>query len=217
MSSSLESNPNVHVSSHPLVKHKISQLRDINTKPKEFRDLLCGITNLLMYEATKDFSLSDTEERTSPVSKYVGQEIKTSVALVPILRSGLGLVNSALELLPEAHVFHLGLFREESSLQPVEYYNKLPPNAAVDECIILDPMVATGGTARVAIGILKEWGATKITFVSVCGTISGVKDIISHHPDVTIYLGSLDNEVNNKGFAVPGVGDSGDRIHNTLF
>ncbi|CAO3676661.1 unnamed protein product [Umbelopsis vinacea] len=172
---------------------------------------------LLGYEATEDLELRKTETLESPLDSYQGEALKENIAIVPVLRSGLGLVEGMLNLIPEAHVLHLGLFREKISLQPVEYYNKLPSTPNVDSCIVLDPIVATGNTAIAAVHILKEWGipGDKIKFIGVLGSKQGVANLQEAHPDVTIYLAAVDDELDAHGYIRPGIGDSGDRLWNT--
>ncbi|KAI9471247.1 uracil phosphoribosyltransferase [Coemansia mojavensis] len=208
---------NIFVSKHPLVQQKISALRQASNTSQAFRELTDGIGRLLMYEATLDLSLivDNTKQVHSPVSTYHPVSIATQHALVPILRSGLGLLNAASDFLPHAQVHHLGLFREESTLLPVEYYNKLPQKCTVDECIVLDPMIATGGTADAAIKILKTWGVPRIKFVTICASRQGIERLSKEHPDVQFYVAVIDNELNEQGFVVPGIGDCGDRLNNT--
>ncbi|KAJ1747441.1 hypothetical protein LPJ79_005247 [Coemansia sp. RSA 1821] len=205
------------LSNHPLVQQKISALRQASNTSQAFRELTDGIGRLLMYEATLDLSLivDNTKQAHSPVSTYHPVSIATQHALVPILRSGLGLLNAASDFLPHAQVHHLGLFREESTLLPVEYYNKLPQKCTVDECIVLDPMIATGGTADAAIKILKTWGVPRIKFVTICASRQGIERLSKEHPDVQFYVAVIDNELNEQGFVVPGIGDCGDRLNNT--
>ncbi|KAJ1963944.1 hypothetical protein GGI12_001742 [Dipsacomyces acuminosporus] len=207
---------NVHISKHPIVQQKISELRSVSNTPRQVRELTDSIGRLLMYEVTQDLKLVSANEQLSPVGKYTAQKVVSKVALVPILRSGLGLLNAASDLLHDAEIRHLGLFREESTLQPVEYYNKLPRKCSVDECIILDPMIATGGTAEAAIQIVNEWGAPKIKFVAVCVSRKGLDMLTTKYPNVEFYIGVVDDILDASGFVVPGIGDCGDRINNTM-
>ncbi|KAJ1975454.1 hypothetical protein H4R34_004329 [Dimargaris verticillata] len=206
---------NVHASKHPLVAYKIARLRDAATPPKQVRELVHELGYLLMYEVTASLALKPTGTRCSPLGEYEGVDLASKLALVPILRSGLGLVNAALELIPTARVLHLGIYRESSSLQPVEYYNKLPHNTNADECIVLDPMLATGGTAIATANILKDWGARKITLVCVCASRSGIEAFVAAHPDVSVFTGVIDDHLDEHGYVLPGIGDSGDRLFNT--
>ncbi|KAJ1982774.1 hypothetical protein H4R35_000133 [Dimargaris xerosporica] len=206
---------NVHASTHPLVAYKIARLRDAATSPKQVRELVHELGYLLMYEVTASLTLKPTGTRCSPLGKYEGVDLASELALVPVLRSGLGLVNAALELVPTARVLHLGIYRESSSLQPVEYYNKLPPTTNADECIVLDPMLATGGTAIATANILKDWGARKITLVCVCASRSGIETFVAAHPDVAVFVGVIDDHLDEHGYVLPGIGDSGDRLFNT--
>ncbi|KAM3582035.1 hypothetical protein VKS41_005469 [Umbelopsis sp. WA50703] len=208
---------NVHISSHPIVVTKLSVLRDKNSSSKVFRDVMTDLSVLLGYEATQDLELKATETLESPLESFDGSALKEKIAIVPILRSGLGLVEGMLNLLPEAHVLHLGLFREKISLQPVEYYNKLPSTPNVDSCIVLDPVVATGNTAVAALHILKEWGISgdKIRFIGVIASKQGVENLTSAHPDVHLFLGAMDEKLDDHGYIRPGIGDSGDRLWNT--
>ncbi|KAJ1983273.1 hypothetical protein H4R33_004807 [Dimargaris cristalligena] len=205
----------INVSRHPLVAHKISLLRDQSSSPKLVRELIHELAYLLMYEVTANLDLAECGERRSPLATYQGVEVKPRIGLVPVLRSGLGLVNAALELIPTARTLHMGIYREETSLQPVEYYNKLPRETNVDECIILDPMLATGGTAIATANILKDWGAKKITYMCICASQSGLDAFVKDHPDVSVFVGVIDHQLNSKGYVLPGIGDTGDRLFNT--
>lgn len=204
----------VYVSNHPLVKHKLTLLRDINTDPKKFRELIREITLLLAYEVTKDLKVTAREVET-PLAKMAGHKLAEPIGLVPILRSGLGMVEGIWELLPSAEVWHIGLFRDEQTLRPVAYYNRLPVHPTVSVCLILDPMLATGGSAVKTVGILKKWGANRIKFMGVIGAPEGVKALQQAHPDVDIYLAALDDHLNDHAYIVPGLGDAGDRQFGT--
>ncbi|GAB5589220.1 hypothetical protein Unana1_04120 [Umbelopsis nana] len=208
------SSSTLHISSHPIVATKLSILRDKTSSSKVVRDVMHDLAVLLGYEATQDLELKPTETLESPLESYQGDALKENIAIVPVLRSGLGLVEGMLNLIPEAHVLHLGLFREKISLQPVEYYNKLPSTPNVDSCIVLDPIVATGNTAIAAVHILKEWGipGDKIRFIGVLASKQGVENLHKAHPDVTLYLAAVDNELDAHGYIRPGIGDSGDRL-----
>jgi uracil phosphoribosyltransferase len=209
--------PDVHVSQHPLVQHKLTLLRRTVTEPKKFRELVRELSQFLLYEATLDLPLRPLEI-TTPLASLTGSEIGVRIGLVPILRAGLGMVDAMLELLPTAEVWHLGLFRDERTLRPVEYYNKLPDSASVDLCLILDPMLATGGSATAAIEVLKKWGAVspvRIKLVNLIAAPEGVEAVASAHPDVAIHCAALDRSLNDKGYIQPGLGDAGDRQFGT--
>lgn len=204
----------VHVSRHPLVQHKLTLLRRTATEPKKFRELVREITQFLVYEATHDLELTEIEIET-PLATITGKRIGVNIGLFPILRAGLGMVEPILELIPTVRVWHLGLYRDHATLEPVTYYNKLPSQVDVDVCYILDPMLATGGSAVAAVDILKQWGATRIAFLGLIAAPEGVQALSSAHPDVPIYLAALDSHLNEKGYIVPGLGDAGDRQFGT--
>jgi uracil phosphoribosyltransferase len=209
--------PSLHVSSHPAVLHKLALLRDETTEPKKFRELVREISWLLGYEALLDAGVAPRSVRT-PLEEIDGAELADRIGLVPILRAGLGMVDAMLELMPTAQVWHLGLFRDERTLRPVEYYNKLPDSATVDLCLILDPMLATGGSATAAIEVLKKWGAVtpvRIKLVNLIAAPEGVRAVSAAHPDVHIYCAALDRQLNEKGYIMPGLGDAGDRQFGT--
>ena len=205
---------NVFESQHPLVKHKLSRLRDIKTEPKKFRELVREIAALLAYEATADLATMPRELET-PLAKITGQELKEKIGLVPILRAGLGLVEGFWELMPSAEVWHIGLYRDENTLRPVEYYNKLPLEPTVSVCLILDPMLATGGSATVTAEVLKKWGVKKIKFVGLIAAPEGIKAMQDQHPDIPIHIAAIDDHLNDKAYIVPGLGDAGDRQFGT--
>ena len=206
--------PTVHVSQHPAVLHKLAILRDERTEPKKFRELVRELSWLLGYEALADVGVRPLDIRT-PMEPMTAHELDARIGLVPILRAGLGMVDAMLELMPTAQVWHLGLFRDERTLRPVEYYNKLPDSANVDLCLILDPMLATGGSAIAAIDVLKRWGAVRIKLVNLIAAPEGVAAVSAAHPDVEIYCASLDRQLNEKGYILPGLGDAGDRQFGT--
>jgi uracil phosphoribosyltransferase len=206
--------PGLRVSTHPAVLHKLSLLRDESTEPKKFRELVREISWLLGYEALQDAQL-DPIRVTTPIEETDGARLGDRIGLVPILRAGLGMVDAMLELMPTAQVWHLGLFRDERTLRPVEYYNKLPDSATVDLCLILDPMLATGGSATAAIEVLKNWGATRIKLINLIAAPEGVRAVTEAHPDVPIHVASLDRQLNEKGYIMPGLGDAGDRQFGT--
>jgi uracil phosphoribosyltransferase len=206
--------PNFHVSQHPAVRHKLAILRDETTEPKKFREVVRELSWLLGYEALADAHTQPIEIRT-PIELMAAEELADRIGLIPILRAGLGMVDAMLELMPTAQVWHLGLFRDEKTLRPVEYYNKLPDSANVDLCLILDPMLATGGSATAAIEVLKKWGAVRIKLVNLIAAPEGVDAVLKAHPDVEIYTAALDRQLNEKGYIMPGLGDAGDRQFGT--
>jgi len=204
----------LHVSPHPLVREKLTRLRDERTPPTEFRRLVHEIATLVLYEATADLGLADQEVRT-PLASWTGARLKEKVGLVPVLRAGIGMVEAALLLMPEAQVWHIGLFRDERTLRPIEYYNKLPSEATVQVCLVLDPMLATGGSAAATIDVLQKWGAKRIKYVGIIAAPEGVSALSGAHPDVPIHVAALDDHLNEKGYIVPGLGDAGDRQFGT--
>jgi len=209
--------PNLHVSTHPAVLHKLGILRDQKTEPKKFREVVRELSWLLGYEALADARVRPLKV-TTPIETMDGHELGERIGLIPILRAGLGMVDAMLELMPTAEVWHLGLFRDERTLKPVEYYNKLPDAASVDLCLILDPMLATGGSATAAIEVLKRWGAVtpvRIKLVNLIAAPEGVEAVSKAHPDVQIHCAALDRQLNDKGYIMPGLGDAGDRQFGT--
>ena len=206
---------NVYVMDHPLIMHKISMLRDKNTDTKEFRKLAYEIALLMGYECTRDLTLIEQTVET-PMGETVGKFIDKQVAIVPILRAGLGMVDAMLELVPAAKVGHIGLYRDHDTLEPVEYYCKLPTDVEQRQVLLLDPMLATGGSAAAAIGFIKKRGATNIRLVNLIAAPEGVARVHEEHPDVDIYVGALDEKLNEHGYIVPGLGDAGDRLFGTL-
>jgi uracil phosphoribosyltransferase len=204
---------NVFVSQHPLVKHKLTALRDVNTNYRDFRALVRELAMLLCYEATLDLALSPRTVQT-PLAEVIGQKTE-KLGVIPILRAGLGMLEGVLELLPEVQVWHLGLYRDEATLRPVQYYNKLPASATVDTCLVLDPMLATGGSATAAIDVLKQWGVRRIKYMGLIAAPEGITHLNTEHPDVPIYVGAVDSHLNEHGFIVPGLGDAGDRQFGT--
>jgi len=205
---------NIFASTHPLVAHKLSRLRDKNTNPKKFRELVRELAALLAYEATADLQTAPRELET-PLAKMTGAELKEKIGLVPILRAGLGMVEGFWELMPSAEVWHIGLYRDEKTLRPVEYYNKLPLEPTVSVSIILDPMLATGGSATATADVLKRWGVKKIKFVGLIGAPEGIAAMQKAHPDIPIYLAAIDARLNERAYIVPGLGDAGDRQFGT--
>jgi uracil phosphoribosyltransferase len=206
--------PSLHVSSHPAILHKLAILRSTTTEPKKFREVVRELSWLLGYEALADIAVRPIQIET-PLEPMAASELADRIGLVPILRAGLGMVDAMLELMPTAQVWHLGLFRDERTLRPVEYYNKLPDSATVDLCLILDPMLATGGSATAAIEVLKRWGAVRIKLINLIAAPEGVAAVTAAHPDVEIYCASLDRGLNDKGYIMPGLGDAGDRQFGT--
>ncbi|HEV8669450.1 MAG TPA: uracil phosphoribosyltransferase [Candidatus Limnocylindria bacterium] len=204
----------LHVSTHPLVREKLTRLRDEATPPKIFRELVAEIATLLLYEATADLPTDEREVKT-PLALYKGARLKDKVGLIPVLRAGIGMVEAALELMPEAQVWHIGLFRDERTLRPISYYNKLPSSATVQVCLVLDPMLATGGSATETVDVLKKWGAKRIKYVGIIAAPEGVRALVSAHPDVPIHVAALDERLNEQGYIVPGLGDAGDRQFGT--
>lgn len=205
---------NVSASTHPLVAHKLSLLRSIQTEPKKFRELVREISALLIYEATADLLLNPITVQT-PLAPAPGSELKEKIGLVPILRAGLGMVEGVWELMPSAEVWHIGLYRDEKTLKPVQYYNKLPIEPTVSVLLVLDPMLATGGSAVATVDILKKWGVRKIKFVGLIGAPEGIRLMQEHHPDVPIFLAAIDERLNERGYILPGLGDAGDRQFGT--
>lgn len=204
----------LHLSRHPAILHKLALLRDVSTEPKKFRELVREISWLVGYEALEDARVAPVRVRT-PIEETDGSRLADRIGLIPILRAGLGMVDAMLELMPTAEVWHLGLFRDERTLRPVEYYNKLPDTATVDLCLILDPMLATGGSATAAIEVLKQWGARRIKLINLIAAPEGVKAVSTAHPDVPIHCAALDRQLNEKGYIMPGLGDAGDRQFGT--
>lgn len=205
---------NVYTSSHPLVQHKLAKLRNQETNPKKFRELIREIAALITYEATTDL-LTEAVEVNTPLETVSGETLAEKIGLVPILRAGLGMVEGVWELMPSAEVWHIGLYRDEETLQPVQYYNKLPVEPTVSVCLILDPMLATGGSAVATVAILKRWGVRKIKFVGVIGAPEGIQTLHDAHPEVPIHLAAVDRQLNENGFILPGLGDAGDRQFGT--
>jgi len=205
---------NVFPSTHPLVAHKLTKLRDKRTDPKKFRELVREIAALLAYEATADLLLQPRQVQT-PLADMQGAELLHKIGLIPILRAGLGMVEGVWELMPSAEVWHIGLYRDERTLKPVEYYNKLPIEPTVSVCLVLDPMLATGGSAVATIDVLKRWGVTRIKFVGIIGAPEGIALVHARHPEVPIHLAAIDEHLNKRGYIFPGLGDAGDRQFGT--
>ncbi len=206
--------PNLHVSHHPLVRHKVTLLSDEQTDTKLFRELVRELTLLLLYEATTDLPVAPVRYRT-PLEETDGERIDARIGLVPIIRAGLGMVEAAIDALPRAEVWHLGMYRDEATHTPVSYYNRLPKTCPDDLVIVLDPMLATGGSAADAADVLKEWGAPRIKFVGLKAAPEGVDRMADAHPDVQVYVAALDRELDANRFIRPGLGDAGDRLFGT--
>ena len=205
----------VHEVTHPLVRHKLGLLRDVNTDTEMFRRLVNELTLLLTYEATKEMGLEDVEVET-PLERTRAQRIPgKKVAACPILRAGMGMLDGVLSLIPVARVGFIGLYRNEETLEPVEYYVKLPADIAERDVLLLDPMLATGNSTAHAVEILKRAGATNISLVALIAAPEGVAHIEGAHPDVNIFVASIDSHLNEKGYIVPGLGDAGDRLYGT--
>jgi len=213
----------VFVSNHPLVLHKLTLLRSADTESKKFRELLHEVSLLLGYEATRDLTLRETRVVT-PLAEAKGYELAERVGLVPILRAGLGMVEGIWQLMPHAEVWHIGLYRDHKTLQPIQYYNKLPASPTVQVCLVLDPMLATGGSAVATVNILKDWGARRIKFVGVIAAPEGLRALTTAHPDVDVHLAAIDDHLTPpptlpsdppEGYIVPGLGDAGDRQFGT--
>lgn len=206
---------NPFIADHPLIQHKVSRLRDKATSSKEFRELISEITGLLCYESTRDLPLTDATIET-PITTMTGKVLAgRKLVFVPILRAGLGMVDGALTLVPSARVGHIGLYRDPETLKPVEYYCKLPGDIAERDVIVLDPMLATGGSAIDAIAQIKQHHPQRIKFMCIIAAPEGLKALQEAHPDVDIYCASLDDHLNDHGYIVPGLGDAGDRIFGT--
>lgn len=205
----------VIVMEHPLIQHKIGYIRRKETGTKDFRQTISEIAMLICYEATRDLKLSDVEIET-PICKTTAKELKgKKMAIVPILRAGLGMVDGVLQLIPAAKVGHIGLYRDPETLNPVEYYCKLPADCAEREVFVVDPMLATGGSSVAAIQMLKEKGCKNIHFMCIIAAPEGVEKMKAVHPDVDMYIGAMDERLNDHGYIVPGLGDAGDRIFGT--
>ena len=204
----------IFASEHPLVRHKVALLRHVDTEPKKFRELVRELALLLCVEATRDLELTP-ETVPTPMGTAPGEQLRTKIGLVPILRAGLGMVEGVLEMIPTAEVWHLGLYRDERTLHPVEYYNRLPTPNRVQLSIVLDPMLATGGTAAASVDILKRWGCERIKYLGLIAAPEGIERLSREHPDVPIHVAALDERLNDIGYIVPGLGDAGDRQFGT--
>jgi len=196
------------------VKHKLTILRDQKTEPKKFREVVREIALLVMMDATADLVVQETQV-TTPMGVATGHKLSEKIGLVPILRAGLGMVEGVWEMMPSAEVWHIGIYRDERTLRPVEYYNKLPVDPTVQVCLILDPMLATGGSAVATVDVLKRWGAKRIKFVGLIAAPEGLQRLTIAHPDVPVYIAAVDDHLNDIGYIVPGLGDAGDRQFGT--
>ncbi len=207
--------PNLTVLDHPLIQHKLAVLRDRETSKKTFRALVDEISMLMGYEVTKDLKLADVQIET-PLERMVARQVSgKKLTLVPILRAGLGMVEGILRLMPSVRVGHIGLYREHDTLQPVDYYFKIPRQSESRDFIVLDPMLATGGSAVAAVNSLKKHGAARVRFVCIVAAPEGVQTMLDAHPDVHVYAAALDRQLNDQGYIVPGLGDAGDRLFGT--
>lgn len=204
----------VFVSKHPLVQHKLTVLRDVTTDHRSFRELMRELAMLLAYEATQDVHLGPRSVQT-PMGIAQGVKAVETIGLVPVLRAGLGMLEGVMQLLPNVQVWHIGLYRDEHTLRPVEYYNKLPNEPTVQMCLILDPMLATGGSAVATVDILKRWGVARIKYLGLIAAPEGVERLTTAHPDVPVHIAAIDERLNEVGFIVPGLGDAGDRQFGT--
>ena len=212
--SEMENHPNLHLISHPLVQDKLAQLRDAGTNPREFRLLMNEVTALMTYEITSDLAVKAIEVVT-PLEKTSGVGVDTQVVLVPVLRAGLGMLDGALNLIPSARVGYIGLYRNEQTLEPVEYYSKFPADLEKSVVILLDPMLATGGSTSAAVRMLKANGAQQIKVLCLVSSPEGVSRMDKDHSDIPVYTASLDRQLNQKGYILPGLGDAGDRLYGT--
>lgn len=206
--------PNIHVITHPLIQQKLTRARDKRTENDRFRRLLAEIAGLMAFELTRDYPVIP-EEVDTPLGPGGGAVLATEITLVPILRAGLGMADGILRLVPQARVGHLGIYRDETTLEPVVYYNKLPPNVADTEVIVIDPMLATGGSCSRAIAAIKQVGASRIKLLCLVAAPEGILRLTHDHPDVAVYTAAVDTHLNGDGYIVPGLGDAGDRLFGT--
>ncbi|HXE51787.1 MAG TPA: uracil phosphoribosyltransferase [Tepidisphaeraceae bacterium] len=206
--------PNVILIDHPVIQTKLTELRDFSADHRKFRELLNEIASLMVYEVTRDWPTKPKPVQT-PLEQTIGKVLARQVTLVPILRAGLGMAEGVLRLLPDARMGHLGVYRNEETLEPVSYYHKLPPDIASTEVLLIDPMLATGGSGTAAVDFLKEAGVTSMKFVCLVAAPEGIQNLHRHHPEVSIYCAAIDRQLNEKGYILPGLGDAGDRIFGT--
>jgi uracil phosphoribosyltransferase len=205
---------NVVIIDHPVIHTKLTELRDYSSDHRKFRELLNEIASLMVYEVTRDWPTRSKPVQT-PLERTTGKVLARQVTLVPILRAGLGMAEGVLRLLPDARLGHLGVYRDEKTLEPVSYYQKLPPDIAGTEVLLIDPMLATGGSGTAAIDFLKKAGVTAMRFVCLVAAPEGIQAVHRHHPEVPIYCAAIDRQLNEKGYILPGLGDAGDRIYGT--
>jgi len=201
-------------SDHPLIQHKMTILRDVSTSTKDFRSVLKEITFYLGYEATKELKLQ-TKNIKTPLTPYEGSKLAESISIIPILRAGLGMSEPMSELIPTAAIHHIGMYRCKTSMLPIQYYNRLPRDKVSDVAFIMEPCIATSNTIHAVINILKRWGCKKIIVISAIGAKSGVDRVLEEHPDVSIYIGAVDEKLSDSGMIIPGIGDAGDRQFGT--
>jgi uracil phosphoribosyltransferase len=205
---------NVFESGHPMVRHKLALLRDVESGPKLFRELVAELASLMAYEATADLRLRQLMIAT-PMGRAVCESLDERIALVPVLRAGLGMVDPVLRVIPEAQVWHIGLYRDETDLKPVQYYSKHSVDGQTTLCMLLDPMLATGGSAIAACDILKQWRVARIKFLGLIAAPEGIGALQAAHPDVDVHVAAIDDRLNDIGYIVPGLGDAGDRLFGT--
>jgi uracil phosphoribosyltransferase len=206
--------PNVFVIDHPVVQTKLAELRDFTADHRKFRSLLDEIAMLMTYEVTRDWPTQNKPVQT-PLERMTGRVLARQVTLVPILRAGLGMADGVLKLLPDARMGHLGVYRDERTLEPISYYQKLPPDIASTEVLLIDPMLATGGSGSAAVSVLKKAGVTGMKFVCLVAAPEGIQTLHAQHPEVPIYCAAIDRQLNERGYILPGLGDAGDRIFGT--
>jgi uracil phosphoribosyltransferase len=205
---------NVILIDHPVIQTKLTELRDASSRHRQFRQLLNEIASLMVYEVTRDWPTKPKQVQT-PLELMTGKVLARQITLVPILRAGLGMADGVLRLLPEARLGHLGVYRDEKTLEAVSYYQKLPPDIASTEVLLIDPMLATGGSGTAAVSFLKNAGVTNIRFVCLVAAPEGIANLHHHHPEVPIYCAAIDRQLNEKGYILPGLGDAGDRLFGT--
>lgn len=206
--------PNLQILDHPLIRRKLARIRDVNTSPEDFRRLLNQVAGLMTFQVSRDFETRAVEIDT-PLERSEGIELTKPVTLVPILRAGVGMTDGILALMPEARVGHIGIYRDEASLEAVPYYAKFPPDIAAGPVLVVDPMLATGGSAVHAVGELKRLRCADIRMICLVCAPEGVQQMLEHHSDVVVFTAALDRELNDKGYILPGLGDAGDRIFGT--
>jgi uracil phosphoribosyltransferase len=206
--------PNVIVIDHPVIQTKLTELRDVGAEHRKFRELLNEIASLMVYEVTRDWPTRPKPIHT-PLEETTGKVLARQVTLVPILRAGLGMADGVLRLLPDARLGHLGVYRDETTLEPVPYYQKLPPDIASTEVLLIDPMLATGGSGSAAVSFLKKAGVSSMKFVCLVAAPEGIANLHRQHPEIPLYCAAIDRQLNEKGYILPGLGDGGDRIFGT--